>query len=38
MCVCVGGGGGGELPIKVIYTCAPPFIGKIDKFLAPFMG
>ena len=24
--------------MKAIYTCAPPFIGKTDKFLAPFMA
>ena len=24
--------------MKVIYLCAPPFIGQVDKFLAPFIG
>ena len=23
------GGGGGQLPMKARYTCAPPFIGKM---------
>ena len=32
------GGGGGRLSMKVIYPCAPPFIGQVDKFLAPLIG
>ena len=35
---CIQLGGGGQLPMKTIYTCAPLFIGKIDQILALFMA
>ena len=35
---CEVGGGGGELPVRTRYTCAPPVIGKIKKILSLVIG